>query len=95
MICTLVTGPLALAIRARGQTSTATQLQIDLSLAFVSLTALRTRYGDSHPDLVSARARVASLTASLRAALARSEPIDVPTVTAALELEPAEVEALA
>ena len=82
---------LTLAAFARAQSSTATQLQIDLALAIVGHAALATRYGEAHPDLVSARARVATLVASLRAALARGETIDGVVVTSALEGELADV----
>jgi uncharacterized protein involved in exopolysaccharide biosynthesis len=83
--------PVALSVRA--QASTATQLQIDLTLAFISLAALRTRYGDGHPELVTARARVDSLTAGLRAAIARHETLDIAVVTQTLDGELADVRA--
>ncbi len=87
----MILSPLTCAVRARAQGSTATQLQIDLALAFVSLAALRTRYGEAHPDVATARGRAAALDASLRAASLRGEEIDVAAATHALELELADV----
>lgn len=83
---------LALARPASAQTG-ATRTQIDLALASASLAALLTRYGDAYPDVVSARARVASLAQSLREAQARHETIDTAAVTSALDAELAEVRA--
>lgn len=81
-----------LGARARAQTG-ATQTQIDLALASASLAALRARYGESYPDVVAARARIASLRASLEEARGRHEAIDVSAVTGALEGELADVNA--
>jgi uncharacterized protein involved in exopolysaccharide biosynthesis len=85
-------GPAALALTARAQT-TATQLQIDLVIAYVGLTAMRTRYGEAHADVIAARARVESLGASLRAALLRGDTTDALVVTRALDAELADVRA--
>lgn len=89
----LLLSPAVLAASARAQASSATQLQIELTLAFVSLAALRTRYGEAHVDVVAARARVESLTASLRSALARNETVDPSAVASVLEGELADVRA--
>lgn len=83
---------LGFASSARAQTD-ATRAQIDLALAFASLAALHARYGDAHPEVVSARARVASLSTSLDDARARHDTIDVATVTSALDAEIADVRA--
>lgn len=77
-----------------GATQTgATHTQIELALAAASLAALQTRYGESYPDVVAARARVASLRTSLEEAQARHEAIDVAAVSSALEGELADVNA--
>ncbi len=84
--CALLARP----ARAQGG---ATQAQIDLAIAFVSLAALRTRYGDAHPDVVAARARVDGHATTLGSAIARREVIDVAAVTSALEAALADVRA--
>jgi hypothetical protein len=81
------------ALRAQAQATTATAAQVQLVLAYISLAALRTRYGDSHADVVAARGRVDSLVATLRASLARHETIDVAEVTRLLDAELADVRA--
>ena len=78
--------------RARAQTG-ATRTQIDLALASASLAALRTRYGESYPDVVAARERIASLAASLRESQTHHEAIDLAAVTSALDTELADVRA--
>lgn len=84
---------LALAPRlARAQVD-ASQTQIDLVLAMASLAALRTRYGDRHPDVIAAQARIASLSSSLRDARAAHATIDVARVTSALDAELADTRA--
>lgn len=83
----VVLGALVLFPRgARAQTD-ASQTQIDLVLALASLAALRTRYGESYPDVVAARARVASLSAALYGSLAAHGSIDVARVTSTLDAE--------
>lgn len=77
---------------AQAQTG-ATRTQIDLALASASLAALLTRYGETYPDVVAARARIASLSTSLREARARNETIDVAVVTSTLDAELADVRA--
>lgn len=79
-----------MASHASAQTD-ASRTQIDLALAAASLAALLTRYGESYPDVVTARARIATLTQSLRQAQARHESIDVALVTTTLEGELADV----
>lgn len=81
---------LGLAPHAIAQT-TATQTQIDLALASASLAALLTRYGQAYPDVIAARARMASLRTALDTARARHETIDVAAVTSALDTELADV----
>lgn len=71
----------------------ATQIQIDLALAFVGLAALRTRYGDAHPEVTLARARIESLSVSLRSALARGDAIDPVRARDALAAELADTRA--
>jgi hypothetical protein len=88
----LALGSLALVARASAQEG-ATRTQIDLALASASLAALLTRYGDAYPDVVAARARIASLSTSLREARARNEAIDVALVTRTLDGELADVRA--
>ncbi len=80
----------AIASHASAQTD-ASRTQIDLALAAASLAALLTRYGDSYPDVVAARARIAMLAQSLRQAQARHESIDVTLVRTTLEGELADV----
>jgi uncharacterized protein involved in exopolysaccharide biosynthesis len=86
---------LAIAPRVLAQTAPtgATRTQIDVALASASLAALLARYGDQHPDVVAARARVASLSQSLRDARARHETIDAGAVSTSIEAELADVRA--
>ncbi|MCC6877674.1 MAG: hypothetical protein IT378_25420 [Sandaracinaceae bacterium] len=71
----------------------ATDTQRALVTRFAELRALGVRYGDAHPDVVAKRAAVESLRRSLREAIARGEPIDVPAARRDVEAMVADVDA--
>jgi uncharacterized protein involved in exopolysaccharide biosynthesis len=88
----LVVTAMAITSIASAQTAP-TQTQIDLALGYASLRALLVRYGDRHPDVAAARARVESLSTSIRAAHTHGDAIDRDAVMHVLDAEIADVRA--